>query len=324
MDKQTFYQGSGQRILHLGADAEKRFQSAFHASAIGMALVDLDGRFLLLNQSFSRMFGYSPEEMMAMTLIDITHPDDLEESLSAYQKLLNSKAHEPYTIEKRHIHRSGHAIWGKLTVSLVKDENNLPLYCILQVQDITEAKKAEIALHNSEKHLRYILKHDPNAIAVFDQHLNYIAVSDRFLRDYGVNETDLLGKNHYEVFPEMPGRWREIHQRVLSGAVERNDDDYFERPDGSITYNRWECRPWYTAEGDIGGMIMYTEVTTERKLAEQQLKKTKRLLENAEMISSQGAWDWDLRLDKGTVSEKLVQDSRMPGLLPDQHEQGFV
>ena len=96
-------------------------------------------------------------------------------------------------------------------------------------------------------------------------------VSERYLNDYGIQEKDIIGKHHYEVFPEMPQRWKEVHQRVLAGAVERSDDDYFERPDGSITYNRWECRPWYRAGGSIGGMITYTEVTTARKLAEKAL-----------------------------------------------------
>jgi PAS domain S-box-containing protein len=138
----------------------------------------------------------------------------------------------------------------------------------------TERNEVEKALRQSEQVMRYIIKHDPNAIAVYDQHLNYIAVSDRYLQDYHVSEKDILGKHHYEVFPEMPQRWKDVHQRVLQGATERNDDDCFERPDGTTTYNRWECRPWYRADGAIGGMITYTEVTTERKMAEKALSQS--------------------------------------------------
>ena len=142
--------------------------------------------------------------------------------------------------------------------------------------DITERMQAEETLRESEENMRYIVKHDPNAIAVYDRELHYIAVSDRYLQDYDVKEENVIGKHHYEVFPEMPQRWKEVHQRCLAGAIERNDDDSFDRPDGSITYNRWECRPWRRLNGEIGGMITYTEVTTERKKAERALRESEK------------------------------------------------
>jgi two-component system, cell cycle sensor histidine kinase and response regulator CckA len=75
--------------------------------------------------------------------------------------------------------------------------------------------------------------------------MNLLIVSDRFLADYNVKDKNIIGKNHYEVFPEIPERWRDVHKKALQGEVLSNDDDYFIRPDGSITYTRWECRPWY-------------------------------------------------------------------------------
>lgn len=154
------------------------------------------------------------------------------------------------------------------------DAQGRPEKIVGSLRDITERKRAESALSESEETMRYIIKHDPNAIAVYDRDLHYIAVSDRYLSDYNVKEADVIGRHHYEVFPEMPEKWKEVHGRCLAGATERNDDDSFERPDGSITYNRWECRPWYRVDGTIGGMITYTEVTTERKKAEQALRES--------------------------------------------------
>ena len=128
--------------------------------------------------------------------------------------------------------------------------------------------------------MQYIVRNDPNVIAVYDLDLHYLAVSNRYLLDYNVKEEDIIGKHHYEVFPEMPQRWKDVHQRCLLGAVESEDDDCFERPDGSVTYNRWECRPWYRSSGEIGGIITYTEVTTERKRAEEELQKQVSLMES--------------------------------------------
>jgi len=111
-------------------------------------------------------------------------------------------------------------------------------------------------------------------------HDKHTFVSDRYLRDYGVEEHEVLGRYHYDLFPDIPRTWKDVHQRVLAGAVESSNDDWFQRHDGSITYTRWECRPWKKAEGTIGGMITYTEVTTERKEAELALTEAKREFES--------------------------------------------
>ncbi|MEI8004936.1 MAG: response regulator [Bacteroidota bacterium] len=141
-------------------------------------------------------------------------------------------------------------------------------HCKLLEKDLLNS---EIKFHDSEASMRYIVKHDLNALAIFDLDLHYVAVSDRYLRDYNVKEEDLIGIYHYEVFPKIPQRWKDVHQRCLAGVIERNDNDCFEHFDGSISFNKWECRPWFRADGEIGGIIIYSEVTTERRQAEMEL-----------------------------------------------------
>lgn len=108
--------------------------------------------------------------------------------------------------------------------------------------------------------LHEFIKYSPGADAIFDTNMCYIAASDRYRAGYDISDKPYLGHNHYALFPEIPQRWKDVHARVLAGAIEREEADGFERPDGSITYNKWECRPWYTAAGEIGGMISYTSV----------------------------------------------------------------
>jgi len=147
-----------------------------------------------------------------------------------------------------------------------KATNNLQL----KVQ-IAEQKETIALLRESKNNLQYIVKHDPNAIAVYNCKLHYMAVSERYVKDYNIKEGDIIGKHHDEVFPDMPQQLKDVHQRCLAGAIESNNDDCFERPDGSITLKHWECRPWYKLNGKIGGIITYAQVTMGRKKAEEAL-----------------------------------------------------
>jgi diguanylate cyclase (GGDEF)-like protein/PAS domain S-box-containing protein len=118
-----------------------------------MALVAPDGRWLQVNQSLCKLVGYTEQELLATTFQAITHPDDLETDLMYVRQML-AGAIQTYQMEKRYFHKSGNVIWGLLSVSLVRNGNGQPLYFISQIQDITERKRAEQALSESEQKSR--------------------------------------------------------------------------------------------------------------------------------------------------------------------------
>ncbi|HET7752551.1 MAG TPA: response regulator [Anaeromyxobacteraceae bacterium] len=129
----------------------------------------------------------------------------------------------------------------------------------------------------SEDRLRLFVEHAPAAIAMVDRDMRYIAVSRRWLTDYRVTESDLVGRSHYDVFPDLPAHWRDIHRRCLAGAVERSEEEPFPRADGRIDWVKWEIHPWRTAAGEIGGLMLFTEVITRRKEAELALQQRDKL-----------------------------------------------
>ena len=111
------------------------------------------------------------------------------------------------------------------------------------------------------------LKRIPAAVAVLDTDVKYIAVSDRWYSDYGIEDHNIIGKSHYEIFPEildMP-EWLAYHQSSLRGAIHEKNEDCFPREDGSLQWIRWKIYPWYNAQKEIGGMTFYTEEITESK-----------------------------------------------------------
>jgi diguanylate cyclase (GGDEF)-like protein/PAS domain S-box-containing protein len=143
--------------------------------------------------------------------------------------------------------------------------------------DVTDRRQAEQELRQAHATLEAFIKHAPAAVAMFDTEMRYVAHSDRWLQDYGLSEESLVGRSHYDVFPEVPDHWKAKHQRILAGATERSPEEEFRRADGSVNIIRWEVRPWYLGDKTIGGMMMLTEEITERKKLEQQLWRLAKL-----------------------------------------------
>ena len=158
---------------------------------------------------------------------------------------------------------------------------------IAQLRQLNTAlgQKSE-ALRRSEERLRFFVKHNPAAVAMLDRDLRYVLYSSRWLADYRLGERDLTGMSHYEVFPETPPAWRAALERCLAGATEKSEDEKFVRADGSVDYVRWEIHPWYDEQQEIGGVIIFTEVITERKNQEKKIARLTRIREIMSAINA--------------------------------------
>ncbi len=139
--------------------------------------------------------------------------------------------------------------------------------------DVTDQRRAEAELTRAHATLEAFIKHAPAAVAMFDTQMRYVAHTDRWLHDYHLPEESLIGRDHYDVFPDAPEHWKAKHQRILAGAVESSPEEVFRRADGSTNIIRWEVRPWHLEDNSIGGMMMLTEEISERKRLEQELWK---------------------------------------------------
>ncbi|MEA5402010.1 PAS domain S-box protein [Arcicella sp. DC2W] len=228
------------------------------------------------NERWAEIVGYTLDELSPISIdtwLKLVHPDDLKISNQKIQSCFERKT-EYYQCECRMKHKAGHWVWvmdrGKV-VSWTNEGKPLMMYGTHS--DISDQKK------KVERNTVFI-EHTPTAIAMFDNDLKYLAVSEKWRTDYHLEGIDLIGKSHYEIFPEIGEDWKNIHRECLQGKSTKRDEDKFVRKDGSVQWLKWEVKPWYTEDNNkIGGIIMYTDDITERKKIEQNLLENHTLLE---------------------------------------------
>lgn len=113
--------------------------------------------------------------------------------------------------------------------------------------------------------LAEFVRQAPVALAMFDRQMGYVAVSRLWTQTFGKGDAEVVGRSHYEVFPDLPQRWRDAHQQALGGERLSAAEVPWHRPDGSVSWHRWDLGPWRNERGDIGGVILFVENVTTPK-----------------------------------------------------------
>lgn len=220
---------------------------------------------------FHAMYGFAEGDPRTHEAwLACVHPDDRPRIVARLDAVLRTPGDDEWNMEFRALSPTRGVLWMYGVGRTLRDANGQVVSMAGINLDVTARKRSEERLCESEEQLRLFFESAPAAVAMFDRDMRYLAASRRWLHDYGLTG-DVIGRSHYDVFPEIPERWREIHRRCLAGAVERSDDDRFERPDGSMQWLKWEVHPWTTATGGIGGIIILVEdITESRRLKESQ------------------------------------------------------
>jgi PAS domain S-box-containing protein len=112
---------------------------------------------------------------------------------------------------------------------------------------------------------------------MLDRDMRYLQVSDRWCADYSVDSSQVLGHSHYEIFPDIPERWKQAHRRGLEGETLRAEEDRWDR-EGDTHWERWEIRPWRSPEGTVGGILILSEDITHRKQMQEAFSTLSRTL----------------------------------------------
>ncbi|MEP7377876.1 MAG: PAS domain S-box protein [Chitinophagaceae bacterium] len=222
------------------------------------------------NPQAETMYGYSQQEMIGNSISLIIPTDKINEESEILSDIKKEKKIE--TFETKRLRKDGTLIDISLTVSPIKDMSGKVIGASKIAQDITHRKHIEAELAERSAQLKIFIENSPAAIAMLDNQIRYIATSRRWLTDYNLGDQNIIGKSHYELFPEIKQEWKDVHHRCLQGFIEKKDEDPFTRSDGTVQWLKWEVRPWYKVTGEVGGIIMLTEEITKMKESELKFK----------------------------------------------------
>jgi PAS domain S-box-containing protein len=213
--------------------SEAKFRGAFEYSAIGMTIVSLEGRWLRVNREFASMVGYTEEELLGRRFQDLTHPDDISDNDKHFLEAVQG-AKDVYRLQKRYIHRNGTIIWANLNVSMIKDDQGLPIYCVAQVDDITQEKKAKERLMLSQANLHATINNTSIMIWSIDRLFRLLTfnrtfqtyIKDKYNVDVKVGER-MFGASPPPEAEDLIKRWRERYEKALTGESFELEEDRF-------------------------------------------------------------------------------------------------
>jgi formate hydrogenlyase transcriptional activator len=260
--------------------SEERWRSVFENSAIGVALTDLNGRFLATNPVYQKMVGYSEEELRALSFLEITHAEYREANWALVAELLEGKRQQ-FQIEKQYRRKDGSLVWVSNNVSLVPGTETMPQFIMALSEDITERKRAEEALHKSEERVRLILDSTAEGIFGCDPEGTCLFCNPAAVRLLGYDDTsELLGKNmhalEHHTRPDgkpYPIEECPIYVGFQKGLGVHRDDEVYWRRDGTCFPVEFWSHPVFREGKTVGAVITFVDIT-ERKQAEEALRKS--------------------------------------------------
>lgn len=250
------------------------YLNAFHNTTVGMAIVNLEGKVIKSNVAVTKILGYTEEELSQVTFSDYTHPEELDSNLQLIRELLEGER-EYYEIEKRFIHKNGEIVWGLLHVSLVRDDENTPLYFISQLKNITIQKRAEEKLLKMgreyellrESSLDVITKHTPMG------EYTYVSPAIQLL---GYAPEELIGKSPYHYCHPDDVLLVEKYLYLLVNKLEVKYKLNFRMmaKDGQYRWLESTGKGITDAKGEVEEILAFSRDITDRKLAEEALKES--------------------------------------------------
>src|ERR1700723_2637413 len=291
--------------------SEERWRSVFENSAIGVALTDLNGRFLATNHVYQTIVGYTEEELRALNFLDVTHEDYRQANWTLITELLEGKRRQ-FQIEKKYRRKDGSSIWVSNNVSLVPGTERVPRFIMVLSEDVTERKRAEQALRRSEAYLAEAHRLAKTGSWAYSPAAEKgIYWSDEMRRIFGLDpqRSNLPDREEFLrlVHPEDRDRFNERIDKAFREKVDFVQDYRIVLTDGTVKHIHGIGNPVLDETGNIIEYVGTDVDVTERKRDEEKLRRSEADLLEAQRLSHTGSWKHDIASGRVTVSPEVYR-----------------
>ncbi len=259
---------------------QERLRATFEQAAVGMAHIALDGKWIKVNAKLADITGYTVAELLAMSVDEITHPDDIEKIHTYMEQMTRGEIRE-FATEKRYINKDASTAWVHVTVSLIYGNDEEPGHFISIINDISDKILAREELYDAVQLLDNIIEHLP--VMIFLKHaddLRFKLVNTAGEKLLGIKRSELIGRNDYDFFPNQQA---EFFTGVDRSVLARNTlldipEEKIDTPQGTriLHTRKIALRNRY---GKTEYLLGISEDITEQKLLENELEGYRNVLE---------------------------------------------
>jgi len=234
-----------------------------------------DGWITWYNQRWYDYTGTTPQQMQGWGWRSVHHPETLTAVLVRWKASIATGVPFDMVLPLR----GADGIFRPFLTRVmpVKDADGKVLRWFGTNTDISEQKRAEEEAKKTRDLLETFVQNAPAGLAMFDRNMRYLRASRKWQLDTGLGTDELEGKCHYDVFPNLPEHWAEMHQRGMAGESLRDEEEWI-AADGSKRTIAWAIHPWGDSGAESGGIIIFSEDITERKKVQEELRTSKERL----------------------------------------------
>ncbi len=262
--------------------SEERYRAVFETASVGIDLVDEKGRFVEVNDALAQMLGYSKDELLNLTILDVTHPADIDASRDKHDMLVAGEL-DSYRFEKRYIRKDGQVLWADVSVSAILDPAKGYKATTGVILDITVRKRSEEIIRESEQRFRRFYEQSPSAYQSLDAEGNILEVNSAWLRELGYDREEVIGKWFGDFLAgDGPALFREFFEQFKARGQVHGVEFEMKRKDGDTITVSLAGRIGRDEKGEfLQTLFVFTNVT-ERVRGEAERKRLAAAIEQAD------------------------------------------